>query len=340
MILVTGGTGFIGSHLLYALTKKGCKVRAIFRDRAKIEAVKRVFSYFEKSPEDLLDLIDWVEADLNDIPSLEGAFVGITQVYHAAAIVSFDENRFDELKKVNIEGTANVANLSIKNGVAKFCHVSSVAALGEASDDGPINEKTSWNPEADNHVYGITKYGSEIEVWRAAQEGLPVVVVNPAVVLGAGFWKSGSGKLFSKISEGLSFYPGGTVGFVDVEDVAGTMIRLMESDVVNESFVLTAENCDFKTVMQQIAARLHKKPPTIEAKPWMLRLLLPIDWLRHRLTGKDRLLFSSSIKSSGKKTLYSSKKFIERFDFHFRPVDKSVETICERFQKDMLLPKQ
>jgi len=120
MILITGGTGFIGSHLLYALTKKGNKVRAIFRNRTKIEAVRRVFSYFEKYPCDLLDLIDWVEADINDIPLLEAAFEGVTQVYHVAAIVSFDDSRFDELKKVNIEGTANMVNLSLKFGVKNF----------------------------------------------------------------------------------------------------------------------------------------------------------------------------------------------------------------------------
>lgn len=339
MILVTGGTGFIGSHLLYALTKKGYKVRAIFRSRAKIEAVRRVFSYFENSPDDLLGLIDWVEADINDIPTLKPAFVGITQVYHVAAIVSFDESRFDELKKVNIEGTANMVNLSLKNSIKKFCHLSSVAALGETTDGTPTDEKTNWTPEADNNVYGITKYGAEIEVWRASQEGLPVVMVNPSVVLGAGFWKSGSGKLFSKIFEGLPFYPGVTVGFVDVEDVVDAMIRLMESDVVNERFVLSAENLDFKTVMQQIANRLHKKPPTIEAKTWMLRLLLPIDWLRHHLTGKDRQLFSSSIKSSNKVTKYSSEKFISTFNFHFRPVDKSIEIICDRFLSDLLKQK-
>jgi len=334
MILITGGTGFIGSHLLYALTKKGNKVRAIFRNRTKIEAVRRVFSYFEKYPCDLLDLIDWVEADINDIPLLEAAFEGVTQVYHVAAIVSFDDSRFDELKKVNIEGTANMVNLSLKFGVEKFCHVSSVATLGETTNGTPIDEKTLWNPEADNHVYGITKYGAEIEVWRASQEGLPVVIVNPSVVLGAGFWKSGSGKLFSKISEGLSFYPGGTVGFVDVEDVVEAMIQLMESDVYNERFVLSAENLDFKTIMQHIAYYLCKNQPTVEAKTWMLRLLLPIDWLRHLVTGKDRLLFSVSIKSSNKIAKYSSEKFISIFNFHFRSLENSIEIISNRYLSD------
>ena len=337
MILVTGGTGFIGSYLLYALTKRGHKVRAIFRNKSKIKAVKHVFSYFEKSPDELLDLIDWVEADINDIPSLEHAFDGIRQVYHVAAIVSFDGNRFDELKKVNIEGTANMVNLSLKFGVEKFCHVSTVATLGETPIDTLINEKTTWNPESDNHVYGITKYGAEIEVWRASQEGLPVVIVNPSVVLGAGFWNSGSGKLFSKISKGLSFYPGGTVGFVDVEDVVEAMIGLMESDVVNESYVLSAENIEFKTVMHRIADCLQKKRPSVEAKPWMLHLLLPIDWLRHQLTGKERLLFPSSIKSSNKTTLYSSEKFVSTLNYNFRTLENTIEIICKRFKNDLLI---
>ncbi|MBU2527278.1 MAG: NAD-dependent epimerase/dehydratase family protein [Bacteroidetes bacterium] len=327
MILVSGATGFIGSHLVCFLAQKQLAVRALYRDEKKFDRVKRVFSYYDSVH--LFDTIEWVKADINDVVGLETAFSGVRVVYHAAALVSFDSSRFDVLKKVNIEGTANMVNLSIKHGVEKFCHVSTVAALGDSAT--AVDEETHWNPEEDNHVYGITKYGAEMEVWRGTQEGLKVVVVNPSIVLGAGFWSSGSGKLFSSVAKGLSFYPPGSMGFVDVEDVVKIMISLMERDIVNERFLISAENRSYKSVLDSIAKNLDGKPPTLKAGKGLLHILRILDVIKHSLTGKPRSLFKPSIRSAVKQHTYSSDKVRDTLSYHFKPIDKSLESICLRY---------
>jgi nucleoside-diphosphate-sugar epimerase len=328
MILVTGATGFIGAHLVCFLAQKQLSVRALYRDEKKFDRVKKVFSYYGSAH--LFDSIEWVKADINDVVALEAAFSNVNTVYHAAAVVSFDSNRFDFMKKVNIEGTANMVNLSVKHGVDKFCHVSTVAALGDSTS--PVDEETHWNAEEDNHVYGITKYGAEMEVWRGTQEGLKVVVVNPSIVLGAGFWASGSGKLFTNVAKGLSFYPPGSMGFVDVEDVVKIMIALMEREVRNERFVISAENRSFKSVLDAIAEKLHRKPPKYKAGKRLLQVLRILDIIKHTFTGKPRSLFKPSISSAVKQHAYSSDKVQQTLSYRFKPIDKTLETICLRFE--------
>ena len=117
MILVTGGTGLVGSHLLFKLVSNNENVRAIYRREKTLQRVRHVFSYFSDNAENLFNKIEWVEADINDIPKLKDAFNGITHVYHCAAFVSFEPDKYKTLRKININGTANVVNLSINKRV-------------------------------------------------------------------------------------------------------------------------------------------------------------------------------------------------------------------------------
>jgi nucleoside-diphosphate-sugar epimerase len=165
MILVTGATGLVGSHLLVQLLQENEEVKALFRSEKQIEKVKNVFAFYNQTA--LFDKIKWVKGDITDIPSLEIAFENITHVYHCAALISFDPSDEDELRKINIEGTANVVNCCIDFGVKKLCHVSSIAALGTPKEhETTITEETEWNPEELHSDYAITKYGAEMEVWR------------------------------------------------------------------------------------------------------------------------------------------------------------------------------
>ena len=191
MVLVTGGTGLVGSHLLLKLAQQNKSVRALYRKGANLERVKTVFSYYSKNSKSLYETIEWAEADLNDLPKLTLAFKDITHVYHCAAYISFDPSNYKILRATNIKGTANIVNLSIANKVEKLCYVSSVATLGYDAD--LITEETQWEGNQNQSVYAISKYGAEMEVWRASQEGVAAVIVNPGVILGPGFWNSGSG---------------------------------------------------------------------------------------------------------------------------------------------------
>ena len=333
MILVTGGTGLVGAHLLYKLSLTEPKIRAIYRSEKKIDKARHVFSYFTKDVDTLFNKIEWVEGDILNVPKLEEAFQGITKVYHSAALVSFDPNDYYKLRKTNIEGTANIVNLCLANQIEKLCYVSSVAVLGKEGND-IITERTDWNPNADNSVYSITKYGAEMEVWRGTQEGLNAVIVNPGIILGGGFWKLGSGALFRKIYQGMKYYTTGLLGYVDVNDVADGMIMLMNSDISNERFIMVADNWSFKDFSVMVADKLNVIPPKKEAKLWQLQVAWRLDWLNYFFKRKYRKFTKQMASSVQNNCVFNSDKLKNELKFNFTPVEKSITETCELFLKD------
>ncbi|CAM1349219.1 NAD-dependent epimerase/dehydratase family protein [Tenacibaculum insulae] len=331
MILVTGGTGLVGSHLLYHLTQKNDVIKAIYRTDEKKEHVKKIFSFYTDDVTLPFSKIKWVQADITDVPSLEPVFKNITEVYHCAALVSFNPKDYRKMRQVNIDGTANMINLSIDNHIKKFCFVSSIAAVGNAINGKPIDEKNEWADSDNNNEYSITKYGAEMEVWRGSQEGLEVVIVNPGVILGSGFWTEGSGKLFTQINNGFKFYTEGITGFVDVKDVVKSMILLMNSNIKNERFILVAENKSFKDILVAIANGLDKKKPSIKIGKTATAVFWRIDWLLTFLTKKEPLLTKNSAKASHNKSYYSSKKITKKLNFKFNSINKTINRVCENF---------
>ena len=179
MILVTGGTGLVGYHLLLQLSLEKEAVRAIYRSEKKLQHVKNLFSNENKLA--AFEKIDWIQADILDIPALELSFTDVSLVYHCAALVSFNPKDEDKLYQNNIIGTANVVNIALSKNIKKLCYVSSIAALGNGTEHNLIvNEETERNNEAIRSDYSISKFGAEMEVWRGFQEGLEVVI--PQVV--------------------------------------------------------------------------------------------------------------------------------------------------------------
>lgn len=337
MILVTGGTGLVGSHLLYELLSKNERVKAIYRREHTLERVKKVFAYYTENVSELYDRIDWIEADLNDIPALEVAFKNVTYVYHCAAFVSFEPDKYNQLRKSNIKGTANIVNLCISNKIKKMCYVSSIAALGSTLNlETLVTETTDWNPEGDHDVYAITKYGAELEVWRGTQEGLDAVIVNPGVILGPGFWNGGgSGSLFKSIYKGLDYFPQGNAAYVDVWDVVNVMQELMTSTITNQGFILISENRSIKTFQEMAAEALNAKKPKKKASPFLLAVAWRLDWLNHKLFGKRRRLSKHIAKSISSKTVYDTSKIREALEFEFSSMDDSIKKVSDYYLEDL-----
>lgn len=317
MILVTGGTGQIGSRLLLNLTKnKAYKVRAIYRNTQSLEKIRQLFVKHSDSGAAQFDTIEWIQADLSNIPALEKAFEGVTFVFHCAGLISFQPQDFDKLIEVNVQGTANIVNLSIDFGVKKLCYVSSVATLSTLPHT-PIDEENDWNNEDNNTDYAISKNGAEMEVWRGSQEGLPVVIVNPSVVLGGDFADRGSGLLYKKVADGLRYYPAGATGFVGVDDVVRAMVQLQFSEVEGERFVLNAENLTYKAVLERIAKQLGVKAPTKRVSHQMLRFLARLDGVLSFLHLKKRTLTLASADALGMVTTYNGEKIKKYIDFNY-----------------------
>ena len=337
MILVTGATGLVGSHLLYQICRTEDKIRATKRDRSNLDRVKKVFSYYTVNAEKLFNKIEWVDADLLNICELDPAFQGITKVYHCAAWVSFNPKHKYQMIQNNVESTANIVNLCLANKVHKLCHVSSVAAIGRAGNSNIINEETPWLDGPENSNYAISKYNSELEVWRGIEEGLNAVIVNPTIILGPGEWKKGSSVIFHQVWKGMPFYTTGTNGFVDVRDVANVMIQLMESKVTSKRFILGSENIPFKQTFDYIAVAMGTKKATIKAGP----ILNAIGWRLAKIfsffTRKTPMLTKETAQAGNNTSIYENDKIKKALNFEFIPVEQSCNDFSKLYLKDKSL---
>ncbi len=301
----------------------GKSIRALYRTDASREKTRRLFGLYGR--DDAFGLIEWHLADITDVPALEKAIEGCTQVYHCAALISFDPGDEEQLRKVNIEGTANIVNLSLAFGVKKLCHISSTAALGDLKPgEEMITEETEWNPEKPHNDYAISKYGAEMEVWRGTQEGLRAVVINPGIVLGPGFWDCGSGKIFSGVERGMNYYTRGITGFVDVRDVAKLCYEAMQQPLSGERFIAISENLEYGHVLSRIAKRMGKPAPSVYATPLMTSLLWRLDWLKHKLIGGKRRLSRHDSHALHDRSRISNDRARSVFDFEFTSVDDAI----------------
>lgn len=326
MILVTGATGLVGSHLLLELLRKGKQVRALKRAGSSVSAVDKIFAHYNVAvPEKSI----WVEGDITDYFSLLDAMEGVEQVYHCAAVVSFAGSAEEQLMKVNAEGTANVVNAAMEKGVKKLCHVSSTAALGRADNDKIISEETVWKISDKNSAYAISKYAAEREVWRGMEEGLDAVIVNPCIIIGPGDLNKSSGRMIQSVRNGLKFYTSGANAFIDVRDVAKLMIALMESEIKNERFILAAENVDYKKVFELIAAALNKPAPTIRATALMSALAWRVAWFAGLFTNANPFITRETAMTGQQRNIYSNKKVKEKLNWNFIPVKEAVENACK-----------
>lgn len=330
MILVTGGTGLLGAHLLLHLAEEGKLLRSLYRNQDTLKLTRRLFEHYKK--DFLFDKIEWVKGDITNVPSLEAAFTGVEYVYHCAAFVTFDPAAEEQLRKVNIEGTANMVNCALAFNVKKFCHVSSIAALGDTKQgETVITEETEWNPERNHNDYAISKYGGEMEVWRAWQEGLNVVIVNPGIIFGYGFWNQGSGAILASVNKGQPFYTRGSCGFVAVEDVVKIMVELMQSEISGERFTLVAENLSYETMLNTVADGMKKKRPGIYASPALTGVAWRIDWLLSKLLIKKRAFTKDMARSSHVRENFDNSKIVKALDYSFTNLQPYIKKLASDF---------
>ena len=319
MIFITGATGLLGSFICRDLLKKGYKVRAIKRESSRMTLL-----------EDIIDQIDWVIGNMDDTIFLEDALQGVEAVIHGAAIISFDKRDEPAMTKTNVQGTADLVNACLKIGVKNYIQISSVAALGRKANQININENDKWEGTEYDSIYSRSKHLSELEVWRGAQEGLNVKIVNPSVVLGPGIWKKGSSTVFKYAFDEKKYFPSGTVNFVDVRDVSRAIIQLMESDIQNERFVLNGGSMLFKEFFGKIAATFGKEGPKKVAPSFLLKLAVSFEFLRSRITGKGAMITSDTAKLSQMHYYFENEKIKKALNFEFTPFEETIDwTVTE-----------
>lgn len=324
MNLVTGGTGLLGTHVLFQLLSSGKKVRAMRRKNSNLEQVRSVFNHYSDKGNQLFESIEWVEADILDITSLEPIFEGITEVYHCAAMVSFEKRHYNKMMKINREGTANMINFSLANNVEKFCHVSSTAAIGKSGVEQINSEKNKWVQGPQTSGYAITKYSAEKEAWRGWEEGLNVAIINPSVILGPGNISESSSTIFNNVKKGLKYYTEGVNAMADARDVARAMEMLMDQNVFGDRFLCFTENIAFKDLTSKIAHAFHVKAPSKKASQIATSIVWRIEAIRTKLFGGTPRLTKENAESAHAKVYYSNDKIKERLGFEFTSMDDTV----------------
>ncbi|MBO5809786.1 MAG: NAD-dependent epimerase/dehydratase family protein [Bacteroidales bacterium] len=339
MIFITGCTGLVGSHLVAELIKRQkakderqkalSTIKLLCRKNSDLSLLNRVLKRYGFN--EIPDNIEFVYGDVTDYDILEDAMKDVDEVYHCAAVVSFNPNDKKSLMTVNVGGTTNMVNAALHCGVKKFCHVSSIAALGRSLEGEPIDENSPWSQSKNNSIYAISKHEAEMEVWRGIAEGLNATIVNPSLILGAGRWDSSSCELFTTIAKGFPFYTTGINGFVDVKDVARAMIALMENEKFGQRYCLNGALISYERLFNLMAENFNVKAPYIKVGKSLSEIAWRIFWLIGKLQGKKPLITKETARTATRKYSYSSKKIIEELDFKFTPIQDSIKEICNIF---------
>ena len=323
MILVTGGSGLLGKALITQLLAQQKEVVAIYNKTAL---------YTFDSP-----LFTAVQCNILDVDGLEELMhLGVTQVYHCAAMVSFNPAHKQQLFKTNIEGTANIVNAALNAGVFKMLHVSSVAAFGAIKAGEIINETINFTEQKIDSNYGESKYLGELEVWRGIAEGLNAVIVNPTIILGDGDWNAGSSKIFKSVYDHFPWYSDGTNGFVDAQDVASIMIQLMDSQITAERFIVSAENCSYQQIFNLIARAFNSTPPHKKVTPFLAKLVWRLEAIKSKFTRTEPLITKDTALTALTIAAYNNSKLLSHLQhFRYRTIEQTINDTCAALQQKL-----
>jgi len=322
MILVTGASGFLGQYLVRFLAQQGCNVRALYHEHAPDTTLSRLTG------------IEWQQCDLLDIISVDEAMQGISHVYHCAAKVSYNPAEQENMLHFNTESTINIVNAALEAGITKMVHVSSVAALTAGDDpNAPITEANEWNNNRFNTAYGLSKFLSEMEVWRGIGEGLNAVIVNPGIILGAGDYTRGSAQIMQMAYNEFPYYTNGATAWVDAEDVVTAMYRLMNSTLHTERYILSSGTYSYRHIVTQMAERLGRKAPHIHAGPALTGLVWRTYAVKKLLTGKAPLITKATARTAANISDYSNEKILSALPgFRFTDIAVSIQKMANSYK--------
>lgn len=323
MILVTGATGLVGAYLCMRVLEKEEKIVALYRTEKKRQCFEDLFLSHQK--EALLQKIVWRKADITNLPELTNAFQSIEKVYHCAAYVSFAYSKNDVVLETNIQGTENIVNLCIENRVKQLSYISSIAALGQDPSAKEITEETPWSNEKERTAYAHSKHEAELHVWRAAQEGVSVIVVNPGVILGTGMPHTPLDQLVHQLKKGLTFYIDGVTGYVTVEDVVRAVLLLEEHKKINQRFILVAENWTYKAMMTYLSKLLKLNPPKRNVPKSVLYFLMWMEIILSIFKVRKRFFSKAAITMLGDYRNINGFKINKETSFTYTPIEKYLD---------------
>lgn len=324
MIFISGSNGLVGSFITKLLIDQGFSVRALKRPDSDLHLLG---SYSEK--------IEWIEGDINDIVLLKKALKDIETVIHCAAIVSYIPQDREYMYKVNVEGTANIVNAAIENNVAKFCHISSIAAIGKNDNKKIIDEEFGLQEQTFSTHYAKSKYLAELEVYRGREEGLKAFIVNPSVVLGPGDWHKGSTSLFNYVFKKNLFYTSGSLNYVDVRDVSKIVYQLLNTDKPIDGcrFILNAGSISYKDFFCKIGNLFQVKSPSVKASPLISEIAWRLVYLKNLFSSQKTIITKETVRLGKNQFFYDNGKIRDLLGFHFRSLDETLNWTCQELVK-------
>lgn len=321
MILVTGGSGFLGQHLVRYLSAQGLQVRALYNKTSPNKSLKD------------LPNVTWHQCDLLDVYDVEEALEGITDIYHCAAMVSFNPRERDAMLHFNVESTANLVNHALVQGIRKMVHVSSVAAIGRDGETKAIDEEQEWGESRYNSAYGLSKYLAEMEVWRGMGEGLDAVIANPGIILGPGNWDCGSAQLMKLADKEFPFYTRGITSWVGVDDTVKALVMLMDSDISAERYIISAGNYPYRDIFTMMAKALDRRPPRYKANNFMTGTVWRLSTLRNKITGSNVVITKETATTAGSYSNFDNKKFLSAFPaFAYESMEDTISRMARSFR--------
>lgn len=336
-ILITGSTGFIGSHFIEQCLNRGWDVDAVKRNSSNLdiyESVKRFYKQDSSHPSsgeinqlqllkealseraewsclnylsDKRGSLKWLTASLDDIDEVIGLMQNSYDlIIHAAAKISFKKKDGAQMIEDNIHLTRNIINAAIKENQKKIIHVSSIAALGRPSEDRPIQITDDWEETPYNTDYAKSKFHSEMEVWRGKEEGMNVLIVNPGIVLGYAQGPNSSRQVIEAATKGNPFIPAGSNGFVFVEDLVSRTLELSENESSwNQRYLMVSHNLDYEYLLNTIAKVYHTVPPKWKLNGTFFKLILAAVKLLEKV-GIQPNISSELLISTHKKSVYQN----------------------------------
>jgi dihydroflavonol-4-reductase len=322
MDLVTGGTGFLGAHVVRALLRRGRSVRGLVRETSRRTNLEG------------LD-IEVVTGDVTDPASLSRAMAGVETVYHCAADYRLYAADPRELYASNVAGTENVLCAASRAGVRRVVHTSSVGALGLAPGGSPADETTPVEAASMIGHYKRSKYDSEriAESWAA--RGLPVVIVNPSTPVGEYDIKpTPTGQMIVDfLNRRMPAYVETGLNLVDARDVAEGHILAAERGRIGEKYILGNRNMTLKEILDALSRLTGLASPRLRLPHWVPLTAAAADTLAARLTGRVPRVPLEGVRMSRHKMFFDSGKAVRELDFPQTPVEDALARAVAWFRE-------
>lgn len=318
--LVTGGNGFLGSHIVRKLVERGDEVKILLRKTSKTINIDDIDA-------------ERVYGDVTDIDSIRKALEGCDRLYHAAGLVSFKQADYKKMEDVNVKGTNNVFTAAMEAGIKKAVYTSSVAAIGLKPGREPANEETPFDPASTDIQYILSKYHAEQEALGFVEKGLPLVIVNPSIVIGAGdVYVSTTGMILWYCKRRLPGYTDGGINLVDAEDVAIGHLLAEEKGRIGERYILSNRNITIKELFEVMEKVTGIPRPRLKI-PYFLAFagaylaeLLGISAPNYVAMDVD------SIKGTKHYWYFDNSKAVKELGFSPRPLEETIDKTVKWFR--------